>query len=73
VNYSYLSDAQSAVGVGMELKMGPVQLYFVQNNVLMWTNLAEANVLAFRLGINLVFGQSQYYKDREAEYASDAK
>jgi len=73
VNYSYLSDAQSAVGVGMELKMGPVQLYFVQNNVLMWTNLAEANILAFRLGINLVFGQSQYYKDREAEYASDAK
>lgn len=73
LNYSYMSDAQSGVGLGLEMKMGPVQLYFVQNNILMWRNLAEANVLAFRLGINVVFGKSQYYKDREAEFSQEAK
>ena len=54
-SYSVINGTYNNVGAGFDLKLGPVQLYVLSDNILgamMYENLQTTNV---RLGINLAF------------------
>lgn len=55
-NYSRYDNKYNQVGVGTALKMGPVQLYMLTDDILILFKPQNYNFLYFRMGINLVFG-----------------
>lgn len=56
-NYSYLNKSFRNVGLGTSFNLGPVQLYFVSDDILIWIKPNTQNTLYYRMGINLVFGR----------------
>jgi hypothetical protein len=56
-NYSIIGNSYANVGLGWSLKMGPVQWYLVQDNVLAYFKPDQFQVLSFRMGFNLVFNE----------------
>jgi hypothetical protein len=54
-NYSIIGNSYANVGLGWSLKMGPVQWYLVQDNILAYFNPDQFQVLSFRMGLILVF------------------
>jgi hypothetical protein len=57
-NYTRFNNATSMVGVGTAIKMGPVQLYLITDDILILFNPQNYNALYFRMGINLVWSQN---------------
>lgn len=55
-NYSRYANTFQQVGVGTAIKMGPVQLYLITDDILILFKPSDYNYLYFRMGINLVFG-----------------
>ncbi len=47
--YSY-----SNVGLGVNLQAGPVNMYFMADNLLAYRNIAASNYASFQLGINII-------------------
>ncbi len=56
-NYSIIGNSYANIGLGWSLKMGPVQWYLVQDNVLAYFKPDQFQVLSFRMGFNLVFNE----------------
>lgn len=56
-NYSYLNESFRNVGVGTSFNLGPVQLYLVSDDILIWIKPNTQNTLYYRMGMNLVFGR----------------
>lgn len=56
-NYSIIGNSYANVGLGWSLKMGPVQWYLVQDNILAYFSPDQFQVLSFRMGLNLVFNE----------------
>lgn len=57
VNASYRNSSFKNFGVGTALNLGPVQLYFLSENIMAFTQLPDASLVDARLGLNLVFGK----------------
>lgn len=53
---TYTIDKFSAtnIGLGMAGRIGPVQLYLMADNLLAYSNLADAHTLSFQFGLNIV-------------------
>ncbi len=60
-SYSMIGSS-SNVGLGMALRLGAMQLYFVNDNVLALANPAKAEFVNLRFGINLLFGRTKHSK-----------
>jgi len=56
-NYSIIGNSYTNVGLGWSLKMGPVQWYLIQDNVLAYFIPDQFQFMSLRLGFNLVFGE----------------
>ena len=56
-NYSVRSFGPNDFGVGAVTKLGPLQFYFMTDNIMSFAKPTYARTFAFRLGINLVFGR----------------
>lgn len=56
-NYSIIGNGYANWGLGFVWKMGAVQWYLVQDNILAYINPSQFQYLSFRMGLNLVFGE----------------
>ena len=56
-NYSIIGNSYANWGLGFVWKMGAVQWYLVQDNLLAYINPSQFQYLSFRMGLNLVFGE----------------
>jgi hypothetical protein len=56
-NYSIIGNSYANVGLGWSLKMGAVQWYLVQDNILAYFKPDLFQNISLRLGFNLVFGE----------------
>jgi hypothetical protein len=56
-NYTLIDHNRSVVGLGNTVMLGPMQLFYVQDDILALFDLARARTVSFRLGINWVFGK----------------
>ncbi|HPH15619.1 MAG TPA: DUF5723 family protein [Bacteroidales bacterium] len=62
LSYSYLNHNFNNIGLGTTLRIGPVQWYFISDNLLGTALLPhQSRSMSLRMGCNLVFG----YKDKE--------
>lgn len=55
ITYSMMKNAFANLGAGIALRGGPLQLYFVTDNLNSAMSMASAKYLNMRLGINLIF------------------
>lgn len=55
VTYSMMKNAYTNLGAGIALRGGPLQLYFVTDNLNTLMSMNTARYLNMRLGINLIF------------------
>jgi len=44
----------SNIGLGVNLQAGPINLYFLADNLLAYQNLADSRYLSFQLGLNII-------------------
>jgi hypothetical protein len=58
-NYTMYNKEYSLVGLGTAIKMGPVQLYLVTDNLLVFFLPQNSNNFSFRMGINLVWSENK--------------
>ncbi len=56
-NYSIYNKAFVNVGVGTALKLGPVQLYLISDDILVYIKPETKNTVYFRFGLNLTMGK----------------
>jgi hypothetical protein len=56
-NYTLIDHNRSIVGLGNTIKLGPAQLFYIQDDILALFALARARTVSFRIGINWVFGK----------------
>jgi hypothetical protein len=56
VSYSIISGSYANVGLGLQVKGGPVQIYLMSDNVLAAINYFDYQAIHYRFGINLLFG-----------------
>ena len=56
VNYSVISGSYANVGVGLMVRGGPLQFYFMSDNLLAAFNAFNYQAIHYRFGINLTFG-----------------
>ncbi len=54
-SYSMIGNSSTNLGLGMALRLGAVQIYFVNDNVLAFVNPSNVEVANLRFGINLLF------------------
>jgi len=54
-----IGNSYNNLGLGMALKEGSMQLYFVSDNVLAWADPAKASFVNARFGINFLFGRQR--------------
>jgi hypothetical protein len=57
LTYTIFNNDYLNIGLGTGFKMGPVQIYSVQDNILGFFIPKSSNNINFRFGINLVFGK----------------
>jgi len=55
-NYSYVNGSFVNLGLGTAVKWGAFQIYFIQDNVLLYMLPDRARSVYLRLGFNLVWG-----------------
>lgn len=58
-SYSMIDDSYNNIGLGMAIRLGFMQLYFVSDNVLALTDPAKAKFANLRFGINFLFGRKE--------------
>ena len=58
-SYSMIGNSYNNLGLGMALKEGSMQLYFVSDNILAWADPAKASFVNARFGINFLFGRQR--------------
>ena len=56
-NYSIIGNSYTNIGLGWSLKMGSIQWYLIQDNVLAYLKPDQFQFMSLRLGFNLVFGE----------------
>jgi hypothetical protein len=56
-NYSIIGNSYTNIGLGWSLKMGSVQWYLIQDNILAYFKPDQFQFMSLRLGFNLVFGE----------------
>ena len=56
-NYSIYNKTNNNVGVGTALKLGPLQLYFMTDDLFCFITPETRNTVYLRFGLNLLFGQ----------------
>lgn len=56
-NYTLIDHNRSIVGLGNTVKLGPMQFFYIQDDILALFGLARARTVSFRIGINWVFGK----------------
>lgn len=56
VNYSLFDFNNYGIGFGTTMKLGPFQMFFVQDNIMTMLSPTTARSLYFRTGFNLVYG-----------------
>lgn len=62
LSYSYINHNFNNIGIGSTLRIGPVQWYFISDNLIGTVVLPhQSRSMSMRMGCNLVFG----YKDKE--------
>lgn len=56
VKTTYTADkfSRSNIGLGLSMQAGPVNLYFMADNLLGYKNLAETHYASFQLGLNII-------------------
>jgi hypothetical protein len=54
-SYSMIGNSTNNLGLGMALRLGAMQIYFVNDNVLAFVNPSNVEVANLRFGINLLF------------------
>ncbi|MFN4971737.1 MAG: DUF5723 family protein [Bacteroidota bacterium] len=59
LNYSLYDFNNYGIGFGTTMKLGPFQLFFVQDNVMTMFSPTTARSLYFRTGFNLVYGDTK--------------
>lgn len=59
VNYSLYDFDEYGIGFGTTMKLGPFQLFFVQDNIMTMFSPTTARSLYFRTGFNLVYGDTK--------------
>ncbi len=57
--YTMDSFSLTNIGLGVSTDIGPVNLYFLVDNVLEYQNLAKSQSVSLQFGLNLVFGKGQ--------------
>jgi hypothetical protein len=55
-NYSIFSGSYANIGVGVQVRAGPVQFYVMSDNVLAAFNFFNYQTIHYRFGFNLLFG-----------------
>ena len=55
-NYSIFGGSYSNIGVGLQVRAGPVQFYIMSDNVLAGFNFFNYQTIHYRFGFNLLFG-----------------
>jgi hypothetical protein len=65
-NYSLIDNQNSAVGIGWSFRTGPLQFFFVQDNILSIINMGTARTLNFRMGMNIAIGRTNNEKKAPA-------
>jgi hypothetical protein len=65
-NYSLIDNQNSAVGIGWSFRAGPLQFFFVQDNILSIINIGTARTLNFRMGMNIAIGRTNNEKKAPA-------
>ena len=58
-NYSIFSGSYANIGVGVQVRAGPVQFYIMSDNILAGFNFFNYQTIHYRFGINLLFGDLQ--------------
>ena len=56
-NYSIINKSYANIGLGLAAKTGAFQWYLIQDNLLAYFAPANAQVITFRFGINLIWGE----------------
>ncbi len=56
VNYSIYGGSYTNIGLGLQVRAGPVQFYVMSDNVLAGFNFFNYQTIHYRFGINLLFG-----------------
>jgi len=55
-NYSIYGGSYSNIGIGVQVRAGPVQFYIMSDNVLAGFNFFNYQTIHYRFGFNLLFG-----------------
>lgn len=59
LSYSIMNRTFNNIGLGIGLKAGPFQLYFVNDNISSLFSPHKARAINFRFGLNLLFGYNE--------------
>jgi hypothetical protein len=66
-NYSMYNNVKSTVGLGTAVKWGAFQVFFIQDDILVYMLPARSQIFYFRFGFNLVWSELTGDKIRKAE------
>jgi hypothetical protein len=56
-NYSLVDHSRSLIGLGGALKLGPIQLFFIQNDILSLIRPTNLHTISFSMGLNVAVGK----------------
>jgi hypothetical protein len=56
IKTTYTADkfSKTNIGLGLNVQTGPVELYVLADNLLGYSNLANSNLAAFQIGLNIL-------------------
>ena len=58
LTYTVDSYSFSNIGIGLSTQLGPINAYFITDNLLNFNNLYDAKSMSFQAGINLIFNKN---------------
>lgn len=64
-SYTAIHRTYTNIGLGITLNAGPVQFYFVSDNLFGAVDIRSSSVINFRTGLNLTFGRNQKEENNE--------
>lgn len=67
ITYTAFANSYANLGLGTAFKLGPLQFYVVQDNILGAFYPYSTNNLSMRMGLNLVFGYPKKKKDEKKD------
>ena len=77
VSASYRNKSFENFGVGTTITLGPIQVYALSENLMAIAQIADANYVDARVGINLVFGKvgesTRVKKEKEPKKSKESK